>query len=182
VQNNLRNKLNNDINGINLNANIENTKINAIDKSEIKINQEVYVSNLKQNGIILSNISKSNEVLVQIGSMKINIPIKYLEKSKKEKSAKPISNNYTSISKTRNAKTEINVIGYTVEEAIFVVDKFLDDCSLAKIKTARIVHGKGTGKLKNGIHQFLKNHPHVSSYRMGTYGEGEMGVTVVELK
>ena len=69
-----------------------------------------------------------------------------------------------------------------VEEAIFVVDKFFDDCSLSKLQTVRIVHGKGTGKLKNGIHQFLKKHPHVKSMRMGTYGEGEMGVTVVELK
>ena len=79
-------------------------------------------------------------------------------------------------------KSEINVIGYNVEDAVFVVDKFLDDCALAKLNTARIIHGKGTGKLKNGIHQFLKTNPHVKSFRMGTYGEGEMGVTVVELK
>lgn len=63
-----------------------------------------------------------------------------------------------------------------------MVDKFLDDCSLAKLQTARIVHGKGTGKLREGIHKFLKNHPHVKSFRVGTYGEGEMGVTVVEIK
>ena len=79
-------------------------------------------------------------------------------------------------------KSEINVIGLNVEEAVFVVDKFLDDCCLAKLQTVRIVHGKGTGKLKTGIHNFLKTNPHVKSYRMGTYGEGEMGVTVVELK
>ena len=74
------------------------------------------------------------------------------------------------------------MIGLNVEEAIFVVDKFLDDCSLSKLETARIVHGKGTGKLRDGIHKFLKNHPHVKSFRMGTYGEGEMGVTIVTLK
>ena len=181
-KNNLRNKLNKDINDITLISNQKEEIKNTLDISEIKVNTEVFVSNLKQNGIIKSNISKSNEVLVQVGSMKINIPIKYLEKAKNTSSSKPIYNNYTSISKTRNAKTEINVIGYNVEEATFVVDKFLDDCSLAKIKTARIVHGKGTGKLKNGIHQFLKKHPHVKSFRMGTFGEGEMGVTVVDLK
>ena len=182
TQNNLRNKLNNDINSISLQNYETNSTSNALDISQIKQNETVFVTTLKQNGIVLSNISKSNEVIVQVGSIKMNIPIKYLEKAHKETTTKKDTKNYTSISKTRNAKTEINVIGYTVEEATFVVDKFLDDCALAKIKTARIVHGKGTGKLKNGIHQFLKNHPHVASYRMGTYGEGEMGVTVVEVK
>lgn len=182
TQNNLRNKLNNDINSISLQNYETKSTSNALDISQIKQNETVFVTTLKQNGIVLSNISKSNEVIVQVGSIKMNIPIKYLEKAHKETITKKDTKNYTSISKTRNAKTEINVIGYTVEEATFVVDKFLDDCALAKIKTVRIVHGKGTGKLKNGIHQFLKNHPHVASYRMGTYGEGEMGVTVVEVK
>lgn len=182
TQNNLRNKLNNDINSISLQNYETKSTSNSLDISQIKQNETVFVTTLKQNGIVLSNISKSNEVIVQVGSIKMNIPIKYLEKAHKETTTKKDTKNYTSISKTRNAKTEINVIGYTVEEATFVVDKFLDDCALAKIKTARIVHGKGTGKLKNGIHQFLKNHPHVASYRMGTYGEGEMGVTVVEVK
>ena len=62
-----------------------------------------------------------------------------------------------------------------------LVDKFIDDCFLAKLKTARIVHGKGTGKLREGIHSFLKKHNRVKSYRIGTYGEGEMGVTIVEM-
>ena len=116
----------------------------------------------------------------------MNVNIDDLEKLHKEKIDKQKNNiqtsGYTSISKSRNIKPEVNVIGLNVEEAIFVVDKFLDDCSLSKLQTVRIVHGKGTGKLKNGIHQFLKKHPHVKSMRMGTYGEGEMGVTVVELK
>ena len=62
-----------------------------------------------------------------------------------------------------------------------MVDKFLDDCFLAKIQTARIVHGKGTGKLRNAIQSFLKKHKRVKSFRVGGFGEGEMGVTVVEL-
>ena len=81
-----------------------------------------------------------------------------------------------------NVSTEINVIGQTVDEAIFVVDKFLDDAALSHIQVVRIVHGKGTGKLREGIHHFLRKHPHVSNFRMGTFGEGEMGVTIVELK
>ena len=73
-------------------------------------------------------------------------------------------------------------MGYNVEEAIFVIDKFLDDSILAKLQTVRIVHGKGTGALRNGIHKYLKTNSYVKSFRLGTYGEGEMGVTVVELK
>ena len=73
-------------------------------------------------------------------------------------------------------------IRINVEEAVFVVDKFLDDCSIANLQTVRIVHGKGTGKLREGIHKFLKSNSRVKSFRVGTYGEGEMGVTVVELK
>ena len=68
-----------------------------------------------------------------------------------------------------------------VDEAIFVIDKYLDDCSIAKLSAVRIVHGKGTGKLREGIHKYLKNNPHVKSFRLGTFGEGEMGVTIVEL-
>ena len=77
---------------------------------------------------------------------------------------------------------EINVIGQNVEEACFMVDKYLDNCILNGLMNVRIVHGKGTGALKKGIHSFLKNHPHVKSLRLGTFGEGEDGVTIVELK
>lgn len=183
--NNLRNSLNEKIRNINILSKEENIS-SSLSLDEIVPNLNVYVTNLKQNGTVLSYPSKSNEVQVQIGSMKMNIPIKYLEKTnnydKQEKNTFLNNSSYTSISKSKTVKTEINVIGLNVEEAIFVVDKFLDDCTLSKIETARIIHGKGTGKLKNGIHQFLKTNPHVKSYRIGTYGEGEMGVTVVKLK
>ena len=186
---NLRNKLNTKIKEqsiINLKENKAIDKSKLLSKDDIKIGLKVYVRTLEKNGVIFSHISKSNEVQVQIGIMKMNVNINDLETAHKENIDKQKNNiqtsGYTSISKSRNIKPEVNVIGLNVEEAIFVVDKFLDDCSLAKLQTVRIVHGKGTGKLKNGIHQFLKKHPHVKSMRMGTYGEGEMGVTVVELK
>lgn len=83
--------------------------------------------------------------------------------------------------KTQTISSEINVIGMNVDEATFVIDKYLDDCTIAKLSPVRIVHGKGTGKLREGIHKFLKTNPHVKSFRLGTFGEGEMGVTVVEL-
>ena len=84
--------------------------------------------------------------------------------------------------KSQNISSEINVIGMNVDEATFVIDKYLDDCTIAKISPVRVVHGKGTGKLRDGIHKFLKTNPHVKSFRLGTFGEGEMGVTIVELK
>lgn len=180
----LRNKLNTDIKNIKI-TNSKNSSKEHIPSEEIKPNMEVYIPTFNKNGIILSHVNKSNEVQVQIGNIKTNININNIEKISTSKKTNETSNTnlgYTKISKTKNIKSEINVIGLNVEEAIFVVDKFLDDCSLAKLQNVRIVHGKGTGKLRTGIHSFLKNNPHVKSFRLGTYGEGEMGVTVVELK
>ena len=180
--NNLRNDLNKKIKDIEIKSIGTEASNNAIDINAVKPNTEVFVTTFGQNGIIVSNISKSNEVQVQIGSIKTNVNIKYLEKintiTKKDNST--IS--FKGISKSKTAKSEINVIGLNVDEAIFVVDKFLDDSYLAKLKNVSIVHGKGTGKLREGIHKFLKTNPHVKSFRIGTFGEGEMGVTVVELK
>ena len=181
--NNTRNKINDKIKGISKNTRgIEkNTEQEEIKPEDIQINQEMYIKSFGQNGIILSRPSKNKEVMVQIGSMKLNVPINQLQKIK-EKTKKSSTISYSSIAKAKNAHTEINIIGFTVEEARQVVEKFLDDSSLANLKTVRIVHGKGTGKLRDGIHQILRKNPHVENFRLGTYGEGEMGVTIVELK
>ena len=84
--------------------------------------------------------------------------------------------------KSQSVSPEINLLGLTVDEAIPIIDKYLDDCFIAKLSPVRIVHGKGTGALRNGIHHYLKTNKIVDSYRLGTFGEGEMGVTVVSLK
>ena len=86
------------------------------------------------------------------------------------------------ISPSNNVSNEINVIGYNLEDAIWAVDKYLDTASLSSLDAVRIVHGKGTGVLRKGIQNFLKTNKHVKSFRTGSYGEGEMGVTIVELK
>ena len=182
--NNLRNELNSKIKNTSINNSFLNASAeHSLDVKDIKPNLKVFVTTLNQDGIVVSNISKSNEVQVQIGSIKTNVNIKYLEKSKTDNNDKKNNSNYTyNISKSRTINSEINVIGQTIADAVLLIDKFLDDCSLVKLKTARIIHGKGTGKLKNGIHTFLKTNPHVKSFRMGTFGEGEMGVTIVELE
>lgn len=180
----LRNSLNVKIKDINIENKKSETHSSGLKPDDISINMEVFITTLGQKGIVLSHVSKSNDVQVQIGNMKTNINIKYLEKIDEPNQKKDISSSYSysNISKTKNIKSEINVIGYNIDEAIFVIDKFLDDCSLAKLSSIRIVHGKGTGKLRNGIHQFLRTNPHVKSFRIGNFGEGEMGVTIVELK
>ncbi len=185
--NSIRNKLNDNLQNLSQvqSVNVENENICNI--QNIQIGMKVFVKTLNLEGIVISNPNKSGEVQIQIGSMKTNVkqynllPIK---KDKNEAKKKSVSSGKISGNKlkSKTATTELNVIGQTVDEAIFVIDKFLDDSSLANLHTVRIVHGKGTGKLRQGIHQYLKKHPHVSSFRLGTFGEGEMGVTVVELK
>ena len=184
--NNLRNKLNTDIKNISvsyLNKNVKKESKSSISVEEAKTNTEVFVTTLGQNGIIVSNVSKSNEVQVQVGSMKLSVNLKYLEKiNKTEKAKNKSTSSYSSVSKAKHVSSEINVIGLNVDEAVFIIDKFLDDCCIANLQTVRIIHGKGTGKLREGIHKFLKSDSRVKSFRIGTYGEGEMGITVVELK
>lgn len=142
---------------------------------------------LAKNGIVASLPNDSYEVEVQIGNLKTSISINKLMKIKNSTNSKNknASNNLvknSSITKSKTISPEINVIGLNVEEANQIIDKYLDDANLSKLETIRIVHGKGTGKLRDGIHSFLKKHPHVESFRMGNFGEGEMGVTVVTLK
>ncbi len=183
--NKLRNSLNSSIKEKSIKDTEENVANNPISRDLIKNGLKVYITNLNQNGIICSSkINKNDEVQVQIGLIKTNVNIKYLELPRKLKNdlTKPVVSSSPKVNKTRFANSEINVIGLTVDEAIPLVDKFLDDCFLAKIQTARIVHGKGTGKLRNAIQSFLKKHKRVKSFRVGGFGEGEMGVTVVELK
>lgn len=81
-----------------------------------------------------------------------------------------------------NGSPEINLIGENVDTAVMALDKYLDNCTMAHLKQVRVIHGKGTGKLREGIHNYLKKSKYVSSYRIAGYGEGDYGVTIVELK
>lgn len=176
----------------NLNSSLKNNLVsseNTNDSAEnidIKVGMEVLVKPFNMNGTVLTLPNKNNEVFVQFGNTKTNINVNNLElvkatnKAKQNKSSIGFKN--TSDLKSKSISPEINVIGQNVEDAIFIIDKYLDDCYLSNLPTARIVHGKGTGKLRAGIHAFLKQHPHIKSYRLGTFGEGEMGVTIVEFK
>ena len=153
--NNLRNQLNN--------------KLQDIEKSTN--------SSSSLNLEILKTLNSKNRM--KNNSLNLDSNKKNTNKSSNKSSVNFVKNDQY---KSQNISSEINVIGLNVDEAVFLIDKYLDDCTIAKLSPIRIVHGKGTGKLRQGIHTFLKTNPHVKSFRIGTFGEGEMGVTVVELK
>ena len=178
--NNLRNTLNDKLKQFDVKK-IENGNL---EKKDIQLGMLVEVIPFNTTGTVISLPNKSNEVQIQIGNTKMNISLSNLNKTNKTLTNENFSTtkvNRNNGSKSKYISPEINVIGQNVDEAIYIIDKYLDDCAISNISPIRIVHGKGTGKLREGIHAFLKKHPHVKSFRLGTFGEGEMGVTVVEL-
>ena len=179
--NKLRNKLNEKIDKLSV-VNKSEATSNSISINDLPPGVTVWVRKINQEGTVLS-ISKEKKVQVSLGLGKMFFDISDLELIKNS-SKKETSKDYSSRKefKAKAIASEINVIGQNVDEACLVIDKYLDNCYLNGLATTRIVHGKGTGALRNGIHKFLKTHPHVKSFRVGTFGEGEMGVTIVELK
>lgn len=181
--NKLRNKLNekiNDLNIVNTNKSSQNQKLSFDD---LKIGMQVFVTKINQEGTILS-ISKDKKIQVTLPLGKMFFDIDDLSITHNNQSEQASKKDYSSRKefKAKAISSEINVIGQNVDEACFSIDKYLDNCVLSGLPSIRIVHGKGTGALRTGIHKFLKTHPHVKSFRIGTFGEGEMGVTIVELK
>lgn len=86
------------------------------------------------------------------------------------------------MSKSFGISPEINLLGYTVDEALAQLDKYLDDAYIAHLNSVRIVHGKGTGALRSAVHQYLKRSSYVKSFRLGEHGEGDAGVTIAQFK
>ncbi len=180
--NNLRKKLNDKINNLNVDFK-ESSAQKSLNLSDLSVGMEVFVNKINQVGKIIS-ISKEGKIQVELGLGKMFFNLEDLELIDSKKTKK-VEKSYSSSRKefvVKSVSPEINVIGQNVDEACFEIDKYLDNCYLAGLLNVRIVHGKGTGALREGIHKFLKTHPHVKSFRIGTFGEGEMGVTIVELK
>ena len=145
----------------------------------------VRLLDLNQDAVVINPPDKKGMVKVQAGIMKLDVHVSNLKKVEDE-TAKKLTEKYVKTtrayaSKTKNVSTEIDVRGQMTEEAVDNVSKFIDDCYLASVSPVTIIHGKGTGALRAAIQNFLKRHKHVKSVRNGRYGEGEMGVTVVEL-
>ncbi len=148
-------------------------------KQNLQVGDEVKVLSYGQKGTLLQKAG--NEWVVQIGILKMKLPESDLEyvKPEKEQATRPMMN-----VKNRNSvvKLELDLRGERYEEALIRTEKYLDDALLANYPRVSIIHGKGTGALRQGIQNFLKNHKRVKSYRYGEAGEGGFGVTVVELK
>lgn len=180
--NTLRNKLSSKLHEVNKTPEPQQEETTELDESQIKPGTIVFVPKFNKNGTILSYPNQSKKFNIQIDNIKTTLTPSQITIAKNTETKKEIITKKQSNFAPKNVRTELNVIGMNIEESIFLVDKFLDEAALAKLETARIVHGKGTGVLGKGIQKYLKTHPHVKSYRYGTFGEGEMGVTVVELK
>lgn len=149
----------------------------------VTLGQTVMVINLGCTASVLTLPDRNGEVQLQVGLMKMKQPLSGLRAAgkadmpKKERGAKRGIN-----IAARNVSLELDVRGQLPEEALDNVDKYLDDCMMAGVSEVSIVHGKGTGVLRSEITTHLRRHPHVADFRLGRYGEGESGVTVVTIK
>ncbi len=162
-----------------------NEKIQEYDTSPIKIGDSVYITSLDKTAIVVADDKRKAEYTVKIGLMTTSVKYgkvkKIIAKAQKQNDTsknvvinKPINNTQLPL--------ECNVIGKRVDEALQIVEKYLDSAVLKGMHEVRIVHGKGSGALRTAIHDYFKTHPNIATFRLGQYGEGEWGVTIAELK
>jgi DNA mismatch repair protein MutS2 len=159
--------------------NIKENEGEAITK--VTLGMEAFVPSLNQRVIIVSMPDNKGEVQVEAGIMKINVKLKDLRKTQVTKEEKVRRKREVKLNLS-NVESRVDLRGLDAEEACYRADKYLDDAYMGNLGEVTIVHGKGTGILRKAINDMLKRHPHVKSYRLGAYGEGGDGVTMVELK
>ena len=149
----------------------------------LKAGDTVQIVNLNQTGTVINPPDSKGDVQIRVGIMKIKAHISNLKLIKPPEEKKPERKVYSErLNKTMSACTEVDIRGQNVEDAIYILDKFIDDAMLCSLHQIRIIHGKGTGVLRNGIHQYLKKHPGIRTYHLAAFGEGDSGVTIAELK
>ena len=157
-------------------------KKNVKPPKNLKGGDSVKILSLNQVGTVITPPDSDGNLVVQVGIMKVNVHVSTVERSKEKEEVNTTRTKTMIKAKTRSIKNEIDLRGMNLEEAILDVDKYLDDAYIAGLNSVHIIHGKGTGILREGISQILKNHKHVKSFRLGKHGEGGTGVTVVEIK
>ncbi len=155
--------------------------------SDFHIGDRVHVASLNLDGTVHTLPNQKGELNVTIGIMNYNVNMSDLTIIEEASEMRKLKQKSSGIGKLKMSKTasispEINLIGMTSDEAIMTLDKYLDDAFLSHISPVRIVHGKGSGVLRNAVHNYLKRQKHVKSFRLGSFGEGDYGVTIVEFK
>jgi DNA mismatch repair protein MutS2 len=151
--------------------------------------QAVFIVPLNRVGTVLASDDTRGEVEVEAGTMRIKVHItSLLAAPSTSVEARPVASPPgPEVERAQTAERPpavpmtLSLRGLTVDEALPMLDKYLDDAALAGVQRVTVVHGKGTGALRKGVHAFLRTHPHVREFRLGARGEGESGVTIVEL-
>lgn len=158
----------------------------VLTSKDLHIGDGVKVLSLNLKGTVSSMPDAKGNLFVQMGILRSQVNIKDLEKLDDTvitaSGLNKTGSGKIKMSKSASISTEINLLGKTVDEAIAELDKYLDDAYIAHLSSVRIVHGKGTGALRKGVHNYLRRQKHVKSYRLGEFGEGDAGVTIVEFK
>jgi len=150
---------------------------------DLKPGETVLMLNLNQKATVLEKPDSDGQVMVQAGIMKVKVNVKQLKRIDEQKETiEKLNRVRVTGVKSSPVNLELDLRGLTVEEAIEKVDKYIDDAVIAGLHEVSIIHGKGTGTLRKAIHNHLKGHTHVAAYRLGNFGEGDTGVTIVELK
>ena len=189
-----RTRLRSKLEQVDKNLSLKNSKgpKKTISPKKIKIGDGVRVLTMNLNGTVSSLPNAKGDLYVQMGILRSLVNIKDLELLNEPSVTGPGMDlagkkNATGAGKIKMSKSfsvspEVNLIGMTVDEAIPVLDKYLDDAYLAHLPQVRVVHGRGTGALKAGVHKHLRKLKYVKEFRLGDFGEGDTGVTIVTFK
>lgn len=161
-------------------------KRRSIDPKKLKTGDTVFVKSMNLKGTVTTLPDQRGNLKVRMGILHSQVHVSDLELVDEVTIRAPglqrSGSGRVSMAKSASVSTEINLLGMTVDEAVSALEKYLDDACMAHLETVRIVHGKGTGALRKGVHDYLRRQKRVASFRLGQYGEGDAGVTIVQLK
>ena len=185
-----RNRLREKMSSVEKNLTIKPTKKTASSKQlqakDIHLGDSVRVLSMNLKGTVSSLPNAKGDLFVQMGIMRSQVNLRDLELIPDVETVNPrttrTGTGKIKMSKSASVNTEINLLGKTVDEALAELDKYLDDAYLSHMPSVRVVHGKGTGALRKAVQNYLRRQKHVASYRLGEFGEGDAGVTIVTFK
>ena len=186
-----RTKLREKLSGLEKNMSVKSDRKPAkeLKAKDLRVGDSVRVLSMNLKGTVSTLPDARGNLFVQMGILRSQVNLKDLEKLEDEPSyqvqkqkGSRAGGGKVKMAKSYSISAEINLIGMTSDEAIVELDKYLDDAYLAHLSPVRVVHGKGSGVLRKAVHQYLRRQKHVASYRLGEYGEGDAGVTIVEFK